>query len=74
MTLKEARRERGYTLKELSQLSGVHSVQIAKVEGGATHIGNMTARNFMNLCDALHVDPHDLLPAEKQDRRGGAQI
>lgn len=71
MTLKEARTERGYTQKELAEITGVHQVQIAKIECGMVHIGNMTARNFLNLCDALNVDPHDLLPAEKQDRRGG---
>lgn len=74
MTLKEARAERGYTQKQLSEISGLHHIHIAKLENGTTHIGNITARNFMNLCDALMVDPHDLLPAEKQDRRGGAQV
>lgn len=73
MTLKEARAERGFTQKELAEVSGLHHVHIAKIENGTTNIGNITARNFVNLCDALNVDPHDLLPAEKQDRRGGAQ-
>lgn len=71
MTLKEARSKCKYTQKELAQLSGIHNVMIAKLESGTCHIGNITARNFMNLCDTLDVDPHDLLPAEKQDRRGG---
>jgi len=71
MTLKEARKAAGMTQKELGEASGVHPVNIARIEGGTLDIGNVTARNFLNICEALEIDPYDLLPDEINDRRGG---
>ncbi len=71
MTLKEARQAAGMTQKELGEASGVHPVNIARIETGKIDVGNLTARNFLSLCDVLGIEPSDLLPDEPSDRRGG---
>lgn len=55
------RARRGMTQKQLSEASGVNFRQIQKAEGGESRPGNMTAKNFLAIADALGVDPHALL-------------
>lgn len=71
MTLKEARTAEGLTQKRLAELAGVNMSLIGKLEAGTYSIGNISARSYIGLCDALGLDPHDLLPKEKSDKRGG---
>lgn len=71
MTLKEARQKAGLSQNQLADAAGVCRSTIPKYESGGRAVGNLAARNYIAICDALNVDPHDLLPAEKQDRRGG---
>lgn len=71
MTLKEARQAAGLTQRKLAEEAGVNMSLIAKLEGGVYNPGNITARSYMGICDALGIDPHDFLPEEKSDKRGG---
>lgn len=56
--LKAIREARGYTKKQLSKISGVHSNLIAEYENG-TRLPNVA--NFEWLCKALKVSAMDLL-------------
>ena len=69
MTLKEARNAAGYTQQQLADLSGVAKKRIEKIEGGIIKIENVSARNFIALCDACDVAPHDLLPEVKNMKK-----
>lgn len=51
----------GMTQLQLSNESGVSVYQIQRTEAGDGSIGNMTARNFMAIADALGVNPRDIL-------------
>ena len=61
MTLKEAIAAKGLTQRKLEALSGVSLRQISKICTGEVEIGNITARNYIKLCDALSLEPHVLL-------------
>lgn len=69
MTLKEARNAAGYTQQQLADLSGVAKKRIEKIEGGIIKIENVSARNFIALCDACDIDPHELLPEMKKMKK-----
>lgn len=59
--LEWARLGAGLSLKDLAEKSGVTYTTIAKVEGGTTQAGNLTAKNIIALADALGVDPRKLI-------------
>ena len=59
-----ARIAAGLTQKQLAELSGVNSRQIQKVEAGEIKAGNMTAKNLLEIADALGVDPRELIGNE----------
>jgi transcriptional regulator with XRE-family HTH domain len=61
MGLKEKRIEKGWTLKELAEKSGVHLVKIQQIESGRIKPENMTLRNATKLADALECSPKDLM-------------
>ena len=69
--IKEARLQADLTRKELADLANVNISLIYKLEKGEYNMGNIAARSLLNLADALDIDPHELVPAEKSDRRGG---
>lgn len=69
--LREARLGAGMSQRELAELAGVNLSLVQKLEYGTYNIGNIAARSYIGICDALGRDPHDLLPEEKSDRRGG---
>ena len=71
MELKAIRKERGLTQRQLADGAGVNLSLIGKLERGDYNCGNITARSLIAIADALEVDPHELLPDEKSDRRGG---
>ena len=59
--LKERRLAKGLTLKELSELSGVHYVKIHQIESGRIKPENLTLKNATRLANALECAPKDLL-------------
>ena len=71
MNLKQIRHERVFTQQKLADMAGVNVSLIRKLEGGEYNSGNIAARSLLAIADALRVDPHELLPSQKSDRRGG---
>lgn len=69
MTLREARIAAGYTRQKLADLTNINKKNIEKIEAGAIKIENLTARNFIALCDACDIDPHELLPEMKKMKK-----
>lgn len=61
MGLKDLRRAKGFTLKALSEKSGVHWVKIAQYEAGKLKVENMSLRNALKLSKALDCKPEDLI-------------
>lgn len=61
MTIRELRKSKGWTLKILSEKSGVSIRAIQKLEYGETNPGNTTAKVILALADALEIDPHELV-------------
>lgn len=59
--LREKRLEKGWTLKELSERSGVHLVKIQQIESGKIKAENISLRNARKLADALGCSTKDLL-------------
>lgn len=60
--LRTARKAKGFTLKQLAELSGVHYVKIQQIEAGKIDIRNITLQNGLRLAHALGVRPEDLIP------------
>ena len=71
INIKETREQIGMSRKELAEIANVSISLIYKLEKGEYNTGNIAARTLLNLADALDIDPHDLLPDEKSDNRGG---
>ena len=61
MTIREARKAKGLTIKQLSDLCGVAPTQIQAAETGKADPGNMAARNLLAIAKALNVCPFDFL-------------
>ena len=61
MGLKEKRLEKGWTLKELAEKSGVHLVKIQQIESGRINPENLTLKNAHKLADALGCSTKDLI-------------
>lgn len=61
MILKELRKQRDLTLKQLSEKSGIHLVQLSKYEHGKLKLENMSLKNAIKLADALDCRPEDFL-------------
>ena len=60
MTFREIRKSKGYTLRQLAELSGVSYFQIQSIETGRIKLENISVKNFMALCKALEVDPWEI--------------
>lgn len=61
MDMKTLRMRRGLTQSQVATLLGVTQPYIARYESGEHNLGNMTARNFLKLCDILNCTPNELL-------------
>ncbi len=61
MGLKERRLAKGLTLKQLSELSGVHYMKIHQIESGKIKPENVTLKNAIKLAKALDCSPEDIL-------------
>lgn len=59
--LRSLRQMRGLTQQELADKSGVNIRNIQKIESGEIKVGNLSAKNFMALAEALNVYPADIL-------------
>lgn len=59
--LKELLKLSGISQSELSRLTGINIRQIQKICSGDYKIENITAKNYILICDALKIDPHILL-------------
>lgn len=58
MTIKLARQSAGLTQQQLSDQTGINIRQIQKVEAGDIKLSNLTAANYIALCQALDLDPN----------------
>jgi putative transcriptional regulator len=70
VTLKEARKEAGLTQSELAEKAGVRQATISELETGNTRRVDLDVLD--RLCDALGVEPGELLKREGKGRRGKA--
>lgn len=64
--IKELRLEKGLTLKQVSELSGIYIRQIQKYESGEYDTNKMTLKNAIGLADALGCDVRQLLKEEEK--------
>lgn len=62
--LERIRKERGWTLDELSKLSGVKTITIHSLEHGKTNVNNIKLSTLVALAKALRVKVVDLLDSE----------
>lgn len=65
MTIREHRKTKHMTLRQLSDISGVSVTQIQAVETGQSSPGNMAAKNLLAIAAALKADPYELLEPPK---------
>lgn len=65
MGLREKRLEKGFTLKQLAELSGVHYMKIHQIETGKIKPENITLRNASKLAKALGCTPGEFLNKEE---------
>ena len=68
MTIREARKAKGLTIKQLSDLCGVAPTQIQAVETGKSEPGNMNARNLLAIAKALDANPYEFINSTKENR------
>lgn len=61
MGLRKLRKKAGFTLKALSEKSGVHYVKIAQYEAGKLKVENMSLKNAVKLARALGCHAEELL-------------
>ena len=61
MRLKELRKRCNFTLKELSEKTGINLVQLSDYERGKLKLENMTLKNAVKLAVALDCRPEDFL-------------
>ena len=64
MTIKTARQFAGLTQKQLADQTGINIRQIQKVEAGDIKLSNLTAANYIRLCQVLSLDPMKTIPKE----------
>lgn len=61
MSLYEKRQKKGYTLKKLSEISGVHYMKIHQIEHGKIKPENMALKTALRLSEALECEPKDFI-------------
>lgn len=64
MSLRELRQAAGLTQAALAAASGVHVVQIRRMEAGTIDMRNITLANALRLAAALGVPPERLLDSK----------
>lgn len=63
--LRRIRKDRGYTLHQLAEVSGMAYSQIQLIDSGSRDIGNITAKNLITLSRMLNVQPEELMETAK---------
>lgn len=63
--IREIRKERGYTIKSMSEYTGLSVGYLSTVEQGKT---SLTINNLMQICETLRVDPAWLLTPETEKK------
>ena len=61
MTIRDYRKAKHLTIRQLSAICGVSPTQLQAVETGKASPGNMSARNLLAIARALEVDPFTLV-------------
>lgn len=61
MTIKLARQSAGLTQQQLADRAGINVRQIRKIESGEIKLSNLTAGNYIRICQVLDLDPWKLL-------------
>lgn len=64
-TLKEWRKKRKLTRKELADISNIDENTIKSIEKGINNPRNAKLSTLLTLCDALHIKLKQLFPNEK---------
>ena len=65
--LRKWRKQRGLTLKQLAELSGVHFVSIARLEGEKL---DPQLSTLLKLCEALDITLNQLVGVAKKPQKG----
>lgn len=65
MPLKEIRKKKGYTARELGIISGTSYRTIQNLECGASDINSLNLASLCKLCIALNCSLFDILTDEK---------
>lgn len=61
MGLRELRKEKGYTLHGLAEVSGVNYMKIHQIETGKINPQNIALKTAVKLSKALGCKPEDIL-------------
>ena len=64
MTIKSARQSAGLTQKQLAEQAGINIRQVQKIESGDIKVSNLTAANYIRLCQVLSLDPMNTIRDE----------
>lgn len=62
--LKKARRQQGFSMRELGEKIGVTAQQIANIESGYSQL---TMKNFLRICEGLSISPRSLIEEKSKD-------
>ena len=65
--LRKWRKQRGLTLVQLAELSGLHFVSIARLEGGKL---DPQLSTLLKLCEALNITLNQLVGVAKRPQKG----
>lgn len=68
MTIREHRKSKGLTLRQLSEKCGISIKQIQAAETGKADPGNLAARNLLAIAKALDANPWELLELPRTER------
>lgn len=67
MMIKEKRKEKELTQKELADLVGIEVRNIRRIESGEAKMSNLRFENAIGLSEALDIDLHELAKYAKEE-------
>lgn len=65
LDVKQFRKNKGLSVQNLSDITGITIQQLYKIERGEINLANVTAKNYLKICKALDIEPFDLLKEQK---------
>ena len=68
-TLKEALKARGMTVQQLSDVTGISKRLLDAYMTGYRKLRLASAQNFLQIANALDIDPRDLADANEHDQQ-----